>query len=124
MPTVGLRSSEGMSLCGGVERREGRPGARELFTASWSLPLRAYRGKKEFRASLRRDGRINDKNKLFDTPNSAARAALGKPVSGWFFWRYRNAKKEVGAFEESQEVLTDVGSRSGRMQGGLGGCPA
>lgn len=58
------------------------------------LPLRAYRGKKEFRASLRRDGRINYKNRLFDTPNSAARVALGKPVSGWSFWRYRNSKKE------------------------------
>jgi hypothetical protein len=57
------------------------------------LSLRAFGGKKTFRASLRRDGRINYKNKLFDTPNSAARAALGKPVSGWAFWRYRDSKK-------------------------------
>ena len=58
------------------------------------LPLRAHRGKKEFRASLRRDGRINYKNRLFDTPNSAARPALGRPASGWFFWRYRDSKRQ------------------------------
>jgi hypothetical protein len=88
------------SIIGGfVARRRRRAKGRRLRGAGAlhgfvdrRLPLRAARGAKKFKASLRRDGRIYYKNKYFDTPNSAARAALGKRVSGWSFWRYRDTK--------------------------------
>lgn len=58
------------------------------------MPLRGYRGDWEYRATLWKDGRIRYGEKFYDTPNSAARAALRKGANGWSFWRYRNSKKE------------------------------
>lgn len=58
------------------------------------MPLRGYRGQWEYRATLWKDGRIRYGEKFYDTPNSAARAALRKRANGWSFWRYRNSEKE------------------------------
>ena len=57
-------------------------------------PLRGeYRGK-TYRATLRRDGYISYKGRLFESPQGAARAALGRPRRGWYFWRYRDETGE------------------------------
>ena len=48
----------------------------------------------EYKASLRRDGHISYKGKLYDSPTSVGRVILGRAVNGWQFWRYRNPRGE------------------------------
>ncbi len=52
-----------------------------------------YRGRK-LRATLRKDGSIGFRNKLYDSPTGAARIATGRNCNGWEFWSYRNEKGE------------------------------
>jgi hypothetical protein len=75
-----IRKSDGVEgLRGLVERR---------------LPLRAtYKGK-DFRASLRRDGRISFKGRIYESPSKAASIAIGRGANGWHFWRYRDEKRK------------------------------
>jgi len=47
---------------------------------------------KEYKASLRTDGRIGCKGEVFDSPSGAAKAATGRGFNGWSFWHYRNEK--------------------------------
>lgn len=56
--------------------------------------LKAWRDGWEYSATLRKDGSINYNGEVYDTPNSAAKAALGKPCGGWRFWRYRDKTGE------------------------------
>jgi hypothetical protein len=44
---------------------------------------------KEFKASLRRDGAISYRKRLFVSPSAAGKAAVRRNVNGWTFWRYR-----------------------------------
>ena len=48
-----------------------------------------YKGKKH-RATLRRDGRIRVKGVLYDGPKQAASAIVGRNISGWNFWKYKD----------------------------------
>jgi Restriction Enzyme Adenine Methylase Associated len=50
-----------------------------------------YKGKR-YRASLRRNGQISYKGKVFSSPSSVARLILGRAANGWHFWHYRNPK--------------------------------
>jgi hypothetical protein len=56
------------------------------------LVLRASHKGKRFRASLRRDGQISYKRKLYASPSSVAKVVAGRAVNGWSFWQYRNPK--------------------------------
>ena len=56
--------------------------------------LKGWNGNWEYTASLRKDGTIQYDREIFDTPNAAARAALGKPMGGWSFWHYKNIDGE------------------------------
>jgi Restriction Enzyme Adenine Methylase Associated len=58
------------------------------------LLLKAWKDDYEYSASLRKDGTIQYNGEVFDTPNAAARAALGKPAGGWNFWHFKNEDKE------------------------------
>ena len=58
----------------------------------------------EYKASLRRDGHISYKGKLYDSPTSAGRVILGRAVNGWQFWRYRNPRGEWGQSGRSEAV--------------------
>lgn len=48
----------------------------------------------DYRASLRRDGSISYDGQVYDSPTGAAKAILGRPTSGWLFWKYKNRKGE------------------------------
>lgn len=54
--------------------------------------LQGHRSNKVYRAVLRKDGRISYRSNLYETPTSAARAALGGQRNGWTFWHYRNER--------------------------------
>lgn len=56
------------------------------------LRLKGRIGTRTCSATLRRDGRIRFKKRLFDSPSAAARAAVGRRKGGWAFWRYRDRK--------------------------------
>lgn len=56
------------------------------------LVLRASYKDQAYRASLRRDGQISYKGRLFDSPSGVARSILGRAANGWNFWKYRNSK--------------------------------
>lgn len=48
-----------------------------------------HKGRK-FKASLLRSGVIRFNGKLYESPRAAARAAVGRPISGWSFWHLRD----------------------------------
>jgi hypothetical protein len=58
------------------------------------VPLRATFKGYEYRATLRTDGRLSYSRVLYDSPTGAAKAAVGRTVNGWTFWKYRNQKRE------------------------------
>lgn len=58
------------------------------------MRLRAsYKGV-EYTASLRRDGHISYRGKLYDSPSSVGKVVRGRGTNGWWFWRYRNSRGE------------------------------
>ena len=69
-----------------------REGLKGILTKR--MTLKGWRGDYEYTASARKDGTIRFGNEIFDTPNSAARGALGRSVRGWHFWHYKNASGE------------------------------
>ena len=52
-----------------------------------------YKGS-EYKASLRRDGHISYKGKLYDSPTSVAKVILKRAANGWHFWHYRDPRGE------------------------------
>ena len=55
------------------------------------MTIRAKSKGRMFRAYVRAgSGRINFAGKLYDSPSAAGKAALGYPVNGWLFWRYKD----------------------------------
>ena len=52
-----------------------------------------YKGS-EYKASLRRDGHISYKGKLYESPTGVAKVILKRAVNGWQFWHYRNGRGE------------------------------
>jgi hypothetical protein len=73
------RSKGTLVLAGVVERR---------------IPLRAWRDKEEFKASLWADGKIRFRKKAYEAPTAATRAATGTTRNGWTFWHYRDERGE------------------------------
>lgn len=79
---IRTRANEGagtLSMAGVVERR---------------MPLRAEVRGKPVRATLRRSGHVSFRGKLYNSPSEAGKKALGYPVNGWAFWRYRNESRK------------------------------
>lgn len=50
-----------------------------------------YKGR-EYKAALRRNGRISYKRKLYNSPSAVAKVILGRAANGWHFWKYRNPR--------------------------------
>lgn len=58
------------------------------------MRLRAWHKGTEYKASLRRDGHIGYKGKLYESPSSVAKVILSRAANGWQFWHYRNTRGE------------------------------
>ena len=52
-----------------------------------------YKGK-EYRATLRKDGKIGFNGKLYASPSGAGKAVIKRACNGWRFWHYKNEKGE------------------------------
>jgi hypothetical protein len=52
-----------------------------------------YKGK-EFRATLRKDGKLRFNGKLYGSPSGAGRAVIKRACNGWWFWHFKNEKGE------------------------------
>jgi hypothetical protein len=57
------------------------------------LQLRGENKGVRYTATLRKDGQVSYAGQLFASPSMAGRAALGRNVNGWSFWKYRDGKK-------------------------------
>lgn len=86
-------------LGGGVARarmrRRARAGSSTLLIAGMvekRIQLRASIRGKDYRATLRRSGHVSYRGKLYDSPSAAGKKALGHPVNGWGFWKYKDAR--------------------------------
>ncbi len=62
--------------------------------------VRAVHKGKRYEASVRRDGTINYNGAIYTSPSAAGRAALGRGVNGWRFWRFRNEDGEWVRLDE------------------------
>jgi len=50
---------------------------------------KVYKGK-TYKASVLADGTVVYDGQRFSSPSQAAAIAIGRPVNGWWFWRYKN----------------------------------
>lgn len=58
------------------------------------IQLKGWQKGVEYRARLRRDGRISFDGQLHDSPSSAGKAARGQATNGWTFWHFRDSRGE------------------------------
>jgi len=57
------------------------------------IKLKATYKEETYFATLRKDGKISYKNKIYASPTMAAKIVTGrKTISGWHFWKYKNSK--------------------------------
>ena len=84
-------------------RRKARDGKGSVVLAGLverRIPLRAeFRGALH-RASLRKDGRIALKGRVYDSPSAAAKAIVGRAANGWTFWTYRHGARDWRRLKE------------------------
>lgn len=55
------------------------------------MPLRGKFKGKEYKARVRKDGRIRFKGKTYATPSAAGTAVRKRQTNGWYFWRFERA---------------------------------
>ena len=58
--------------------------------ASQRIQLRGAHKGTIHKASLLPSGQLRYRKKLYTSPTAAARAAVGRTVNGWWFWRYKD----------------------------------
>jgi len=56
------------------------------------VTLRAQFKGEQYKASLRTDGTIRYRNRVYPTPTAAARAVVGRYRNGWKFWHYKTGR--------------------------------
>jgi hypothetical protein len=56
------------------------------------IVLKASYKKKEYKASLRKDGKISFNGKQYNSPSTAAFAVSKTSIDGWYFWKYKDEK--------------------------------
>jgi hypothetical protein len=59
------------------------------------MRLKAWYKGKEYSASMRRNGEIQYKGKLFNSPTAAAQQIIHRSVSGWKFWHFQKGSNWV-----------------------------
>lgn len=84
------------------ERREGRtPVLAEYVSRRFSIRIR-YKGV-EYRATVRSDGTIWFKKKVYTSPSLAAAAVTGRPMNGWWWWKYERAPGDWVRLDELRD---------------------
>lgn len=80
----------------GRRRRRVRARGGKALDGALSRPkrLRGEDGRWEYRAVLGPNGLIRYGRETYDSPNAAARAAVGRRCNGWTFWKYRDRRGE------------------------------
>jgi len=62
--------------------------------------IRARAKGKTHRARVRRDGTIRFRGKVYNSPSLAGKAAIGRSVNGWTFWRFEQSPSYWVPLEE------------------------
>ena len=77
-------------IFGSKNRRKNESFGRSILKGYRKTLYKEYKGK-DYQAKLLPSGKIKYKNKLYDSPTGAAKAATGrKTINGWKFWYFRN----------------------------------
>ena len=80
-----------------ADTAKGRPPALAQYVPyqgrQWLMLRASYKGK-DFVAWVRGSGAVKFDGRMFNSPSSAARAAIGRNMNGWTFWRFKNADSE------------------------------
>ena len=77
------------------KKKNKRPNLKNYFEKKQSL-MKSYKGK-IYRATMLKSGKIKYKNKLYNTPTSAAKAivrrkSLNSAINGWEFWFIKDSE--------------------------------
>ncbi len=59
------------------------------------IQLRGWYLEWEYRAHLRKDGRISYNRKICETPSGTGKAARGRSTNGWAFWHFKRGNEWV-----------------------------
>lgn len=87
---------------GRQEQRSGRkPALAEYVQRRLSIRMR-YKGS-EHRATVRSDGTIRFKKKVYTTPSLAATAVIRRPMNGWWWWKYERAPGDWVRLDELRD---------------------
>jgi hypothetical protein len=85
---------------GNVEKRRRKINAKKASGTkslkgifSRRMKLRGTHKNKTYMCTLRKDGRISYKGKLYNSPSGAAKVVIGRgAINGWNFWKYKDSK--------------------------------
>lgn len=58
-----------------------------------------YKGK-NYRAIVRRNGKIRYNGKTFNSLSLAGHAITHRPTNGWYFWKFKNRANELVKLNE------------------------
>lgn len=76
-----LRSKKGAAALQGLAKKR--------------MALRGFYKGETYKATLRTDGQVRYKARLYSSPSAAARAATGRGLRGWWFWHARKGDEWV-----------------------------
>ncbi len=95
---------------GGVKSRSSTKYPKKNTVKSKQPPLALYTKKRfkirttykgeSFEAFVRKDGTINYKGVIYNSPTMAGKTVFGRNVNGWYIWRYRNRKGDWARLDE------------------------
>jgi Restriction Enzyme Adenine Methylase Associated len=72
--------------------RSGKGEAALVGAVARAVRLRAWYKGWEYKASLRKDGRISFDGDLYESPSAAAKAICGREGNGWRFWHIKDSR--------------------------------
>jgi hypothetical protein len=64
------------------------------------LAIKMTRKGRTYRALVRSDGTIRFRGKVFQSPSTAASEVTGRPMNGWWWWKYERAPGEWVRIDE------------------------
>jgi hypothetical protein len=76
-----------------------KKGAEALTGLGKRISLRGVYKGVTYKATLHKDGQVHYKSRLYSSPSAAARAAVGRGMRGWWFWRARQGGEWVRLVE-------------------------
>jgi hypothetical protein len=100
-PKRGLKQKVSRSKTTQLGKRSRQPALAPYISTGFKI--RATRKDKVYKASVRSNGRIYFRGKLYNSPSTASKVALGYTVNGWKFWHFERTNDEWVLLKELKE---------------------